>query len=389
MCKNKLIVSAAGSGKTTYLVKEALKIETERVLITTYTLTNEAEIKKKFVQLNKCIPQNVTVQTWFSFLIQHGVKPYQGTFNALLFNNELNGMILCNGNEGKYPKRINGRTIYLPKAEESHFKEHYFTENFRIYSDRLPKFVVKANLSTNGEIINRISRIFPNIFIDEVQDLAGYDLEILKLLFKSLSKIILVGDPRQVTYLTHHENQYKKYRDGKIKDFIENECKRPIQYKVDDTSLNKTHRNNNCICDFSSKLFDPGEFLPIEPCSCDQCRNYQEDFEGIFFIKPSDVEDYLSTFNPVQLRWDIRKEVNSRYEVYNFGDSKGRTFKRVLIYPTDDMIAWIFDNSSNLAPATRAKFYVAITRARYSVGIVFDYNENTNVEGITNFSFEN
>jgi len=276
-------VSAAGSGKTTFLIKEALKIKTGRVLITTYTLTNESEIKKKFIQLNKCIPPNITIQTWFSFLIQHGVKPFQGTFNSLLFNDEINGMILCNGNEGKYPVRIKGRTIYLPKAEETYFKEHYFTYNFRIYSDRLPKFVVKANIATVGEVINRISRIFPNIFIDEIQDLAGYDLEILKLLFKSLSKIILVGDPRQVTYLTHHENQYKKYRDGKIKDFIVKECKRPIQYLIDETTLNQSHRNNKSICDFSSKLYDQNEFKQIEPCCCEQCRNYREDLR-VFFL---------------------------------------------------------------------------------------------------------
>lgn len=72
---NKLIIAAAGSGKTTHLVKEALKITDSRVLITTYTEANENEIKKKFYAINGCIPENITIQTWFSFLIQHGVKP--------------------------------------------------------------------------------------------------------------------------------------------------------------------------------------------------------------------------------------------------------------------------------------------------------------------------
>lgn len=44
---NKLIIAAAGSGKTTYLVKEALELKDSRVLITTYTEANEAEIRKK------------------------------------------------------------------------------------------------------------------------------------------------------------------------------------------------------------------------------------------------------------------------------------------------------------------------------------------------------
>ena len=33
--------------------------------------------KKKFIEINGSIPKNVTIQTWFSMLLQHGVKPYQ------------------------------------------------------------------------------------------------------------------------------------------------------------------------------------------------------------------------------------------------------------------------------------------------------------------------
>ena len=64
---SKLIIAAAGSGKTTYLVKEALKITSDRVLITTFTDANEHEIRTKFFKSNGSIPENVTVQTWFSF----------------------------------------------------------------------------------------------------------------------------------------------------------------------------------------------------------------------------------------------------------------------------------------------------------------------------------
>ena len=40
MSKNELIIAAAGSGKTTYLVREALKIKDENVLVTTFTDEN-------------------------------------------------------------------------------------------------------------------------------------------------------------------------------------------------------------------------------------------------------------------------------------------------------------------------------------------------------------
>ena len=381
MNNNKLIIAAAGSGKTTFLTNEAMKSYKENVLIATYTEANEEEIRKKFIKKYKCVPNHISIQTWFSFLIKHGIKPYQGTFNELLFRKEIKGMILCNDNEGKYPVTVNGRTFYHPVSEETNFEKHYFTKSFKLYSDRLAKFVVKANKATDGEVINRISRIYQHIFIDEIQDLAGYDLDILKLLFKSDSNVILVGDPRQVTYLTHHENKYGKYKDGKIKEFIIAECKKPLTYSIDETTLNSSHRNNKDICDFSSKIYE-GEFMKIEPCECTQCRNYDETYEGIFLVRPADVEKYLFEFKPIQLRWDIRNKVNPEYPVYNFGESKGKTFHRVLIYPTKEMENWIYNNKTDLAYSTRAKFYVAITRARFSVAIISDFADGTELEGV-------
>ena len=53
MKNNRLIVAAAGSGKTTFLVKEALKIKDKNVLMTTFTEANEAEIRKKIIEKNK------------------------------------------------------------------------------------------------------------------------------------------------------------------------------------------------------------------------------------------------------------------------------------------------------------------------------------------------
>ena len=38
MNKNELLIAGAGTGKTTYLIEEALKIKNKRVLITTYTI---------------------------------------------------------------------------------------------------------------------------------------------------------------------------------------------------------------------------------------------------------------------------------------------------------------------------------------------------------------
>ena len=92
MCKNRLITAAAGAGKTTFLIKEALKHRNENVLITTYTQASETEIKRKIIDINGCIPDNITVQTWFAFLIQHGAKPFQEP----LYSKEIKGLQLAN-----------------------------------------------------------------------------------------------------------------------------------------------------------------------------------------------------------------------------------------------------------------------------------------------------
>ena len=63
MGANRLVIAAAGSGKTTYLVQEALKIKDQRVLITTYTESNEAEIRQKFFDVAGRVPANVVITT--------------------------------------------------------------------------------------------------------------------------------------------------------------------------------------------------------------------------------------------------------------------------------------------------------------------------------------
>lgn len=370
MKTNKLIIAAAGAGKTTFLVNEALKQKEGNVLITTYTLANEQEICKKIIEINKCVPKHITVQTWFSTLLQHGVRPYQGC----LFEKKVNGLVLVNSQSAVKFVTKNGTPVCYKEEE---VEKHYFSNTFQIYSDKLSKFVCKCNEKSNGAVIDRLRRIYSHIFVDEVQDLAGYDLEILKLLLKSSSKIILVGDPRQVTYLTHHEKKYAKYKDGLIKDFIKIEC--PENHcEIDEETLNISHRNNDLICEFSSKLY------PSFKC-CTSNQKEVSNHDGIFLIKKQDIDKYLETYKPVQLRDSIKVKVNKNYRTINFGDSKGLTFERVLIYPTKPFLDWLRNHNVELKPMSRSKFYVAITRAKYSVGIVYDYNDETDIDGVEKY----
>ena len=389
MKSNRLIIAAAGSGKTTYLINRACEISTGSVLITTYTEANETEIRRAIIRKNGYVPANITIQTWFSFLLQHGVRPYQSVLDENIHSKEI-GFYLISEKSGKKlnaqgnPITFNGRPIYWG---EDAFRKHYFTRDLKIYSDKISKFVFKCNEKSKNQIMDRISRIYRFIFVDEVQDLAGYDLELLKLFFRSDSSVLLVGDPRQVTYLTHHSPKFEKYSDGSIRDFVENELGKTIRCDVDETTLNASHRNNQLICNYSAKLYP--SLPPPTACTCKECRDGISKHEGVFLIIPKDVEEYLSIYNPMQLRWSSLAKSAPSFQAMNFGESKGLSFDRVLIYPTEKMADWIKDNDSMLANEARAKLYVGITRARRSAAIVLDYGHGDVFEGIEKYRGQN
>ncbi|MDR2409364.1 MAG: UvrD-helicase domain-containing protein [Bacteroidales bacterium] len=50
MTNNKLLIAATGSGKTTFIVNKSLEYTDGKILITTYTQANEAEIRKKLLK---------------------------------------------------------------------------------------------------------------------------------------------------------------------------------------------------------------------------------------------------------------------------------------------------------------------------------------------------
>jgi len=388
MSKNRLFIAAAGSGKTSLLVDESLKSENRKILITTYTQANEAEIRRRIIEKNKCIPENISVQTWFSFLLKHGVRPFQGA----LLKKKIKGFILVNFKSGLKGYRVpcpeckKNRIIKICSkckepfyfSEKKEFDFFYFNKGLKIYSDKLSQFVYRCNEQTGGLVIDRISKIYNQILIDEVQDLAGYDLELLKLLFKSNSEILLVGDPRQGTYSTNSASKNKQFRKSEIVYFFQD---RKMQLEKDEKSLLVNYRSNKKICDFSNRLFPD---FPQTTSGNEQTTGH----DGIFLIKKQDICNYLKEYQPMQLRDSKARKVNDNYKVMNFGESKGLSFDRIIIYPTQPFIKWLENNNSELPATSRAKLYVAITRAKYSIGIMVD-KDNHSIKGIPYYQSKN
>jgi DNA helicase-2/ATP-dependent DNA helicase PcrA len=367
---NELIIASAGSGKTTALVEKAIEKANagETVLITTFTEACEEEIKNKLVEeSNGYIPDNITIQTWFSFLIKHGAKPYQD----YVIDTEITGLILEGGRSGLRYKTSEGKPVYWGEAKNPY--EFYFSKSGKIYSDKLAKFVIRCNVDSGEKVFNRISECFDNIFIDEVQDLAGYDLEILKELFNCQSNVLLVGDPRQATYSTNNAQKHSKFKKSEIVNFFSEDT---IKIDTDDKLLTVNYRCSSQICEYSNTLYPD---FPKSTSGNDTITGH----DGIIIVDKSHVDSYLKEYQSVvQLRYSVTKQVNAHYPVYNFGKSKGLTFDRVLIYPTDPIFKWLVSSENKLKGISRAGFYVALTRARYSVGIVLEPKQYKKIKGI-------
>jgi len=385
--KNHLLIAAAGSGKTRYLVEEALKTPvSERVLITTYTKSNAQEIRgrlrEKNLEINGCniVPNNVVVEEWFTFLLKHGVRPFKSVIDNDLKYKRI-GFKLSVERSGVKVKSKE-KTIYW--GEEENLFRYYFGKDYRIFSDKISKFIYVCDEKTNNGFINRISKYFDKIFIDEIQDLAGWDLEIVKLFFESEAKVVLVGDPRQTVYLTNHAAKYPNYRNGKIDDFVKKECKK-CEVFIDDQTLNKTHRNTEKIAKLSSTLFPA--YNPTISCDCVDCRPLEPTHKGVFVIRKEDIDKLLKTDTYMSTK--VLRFKNSTKDEMNVGISKGLSFDRVIIYPTESIVDWL-KGKDKLKDGTRAKFYVALTRSRYSSFIVCDYlNKGEFIDGVEFFSDEN
>lgn len=363
---NKLIIASAGAGKTTFVVKDALEKASQgkRVLITTFTEACEREIYQKIIDEYGYIPENIFIKTWFSFLISHGVKPYQGQ----LFSFDTKGMLLVNGRSGlKFKGRF---PVYW--GEQENFEKFYFSSQYKIYSDKLAQLVIRCETASKGKVFDRISRCFDVIYIDEVQDLAGYDLEILDYLFKIKANIVLVGDPRQAIYSTNNSRKNKKYVKSEIVNFFEDS---KLEIETDTTSLVVNHRCPQSICDYSNLLYPD---LPSSNSGNKEITGH----DGLFMLPTKHLNNYLEKYNPIQLRDSIKTSINEEFQALNFGKSKGLTRKRIVIYPSGPMVKWLINHDVEISKAARAKLYVALTRAKHSVAIVLKDKDIKKITGL-------
>jgi DNA helicase II / ATP-dependent DNA helicase PcrA len=343
--KNLVIVASAGSRKTTRLVTEALALPDKRILITTFTNENLAQITKYFCDACGVVPANVTLTTWYSLLLQHGVRPYQ---NRLTPGPRIRGMVF---------EAIPAQRRRIPKANPA---AYYVSSGSNIFKDRTAEFVVDVNSRSKGLPIARLGRLYDHVFVDELQDLNGYDLELLDLLFASSMNVVAVGDPRQATFRTNRSAKNRQYSGSAVMEWLTDRLKRGV---ITITEVTECYRSNQAICDLADSLY------PNMPRS-KSMQLQQTGHDGVFEITRGEVASYVAAHMPTVLRYD-RRSNTCGLAARNIGSSKGLTFERVLVFPTQPMLDFLRSRDPEVAGA-RSKMYVAVTRAKFSVAFVTD-----------------
>ena len=337
---NHAVIASAGSRKTDHVVDSALAITDEPVLITTYTLENQRQITQRIQDKTGVQPPNITVMGWFAFLIGQCARPYQraitvepGVIRGLNFR---------------------GRRYYMtPRTNVERF---YFDVGKNMLRDGVSDFVWHLNEKTDGAVVRRLERIYCHIFIDEVQDLVGYDLDVLELLFQSSIGITVVGDPRQQIIETNLGMKHKKYQGVGLLDWFQ---ERDGLCVIEDRTDN--WRSSQAICDFADSI------CPDLPATTSVASG-SSDHTGIHEITEDEVFSYVETHRPVVLRYNKRRDTMG-LPARNIGVAKGSASDHVLIFPTNPMLRFLTDGDATKLSA-REHLYVAVTRARHSVAFV-------------------
>ena len=342
---NKLTLAVAGGRKTQSIVDECQAAPADRrILVLTYTQHNQQELNQRLNQLRP-LAAEVTVRGWFSFLMGDWVRPY---LPRLFQGKRLRGLNF-DGDPGIY---VTGASRFLDSQN-------------RCYKLHLAKLAVDVKTASNGAVLNRLSRIYDTIYIDEVQDLNGYDLDVIEALLQSPINLNLVGDIRQALLMTNvRDPRNKQYKGTAILKWFEQQVN---QGTLEIEHQATTWRCNQPLASFADTIFSSSWGFP--PTSSQNLST--SDHDGVFAVATEHVDAYVTKFNPLCLRHNINSARSLDLEFMNIALAKGMGVERVLIGPTAAIVEFL-RSGAVLHETAACELYVAVTRARASVAFVHD-----------------
>lgn len=342
---NRLTLAVAGGRKTQSVVDDCLDApKGSKILALTYTQNNQQELVSRLAP-HRPLEAHVEVQGWFSFLLGHWVRPY---LPARFPGRRLHGL------------NFDGDPGWFAKGEEK-----FLDDEGRAYKRHLAQLALEVNQASSGAVLDRLSRIYDVIYIDEVQDLNGYDLEVLEALMASPIDLTLVGDVRQALILTNVQDPKKKQFKGvNIKKWFEGHARRG-NLEILHNSI--TWRSNQIIADFADSIFDDSWGFGKTVSQNTVATGH----DGVFAVSPEHVSEYVARYNPLCLRYNVTCVKSLDLPFINITVAKGLGVERVLIGPTSGMIDFL-RKGKRLGETPSCSLYVAVTRARASVVFVVD-----------------
>ena len=353
---NLAILAPAGGRKTQIIIDMCadVAVPRKRAVITFTTSAQKTLIDRLLA--SDARSQMPTVMGWYTFLLDHIVRPYAPSVRKLQ-GARVKGLAWV---EGTLPNKLPGIHYYLNGAGDA-------------YSERLGLLASKTLEAVGESVIDRLERIFDEIYIDEVQDLRGNDLDVLDALIRSKIRVVLVGDVRQRLLSTSKSSR----RHGEYGGLGLNNWFREMAEKelLNLQTIEETWRCCPEVIQFADQMFTSGRFLPTKS----KVAVPDGMHHGVWLLEEPYIDEYVRRFHPACYRDSVRTKLVGTDSATNFGLCKGATEDHVLIFPTGPMKKFWKDRTNNLAEKSRMNAYVAITRARWSVAIYVDNAKGYNI----------
>jgi DNA helicase-2/ATP-dependent DNA helicase PcrA len=340
---NYLTLAVAGSRKTQGIVEHCASLSHDRrVLVVTYTQTNQTELRNRVATYAGDHP-SIQVMGWFTFLLRDFARPF------LPF---------------KFPGHrvrgfnFDGRPHMMAKGSK-----RFIDSNEAVYACELGRLSHELIEASKGALVHRLECIYDEILIDEVQDLSSYDWEIIDVLLNSSLHIRMVGDIRQSVLSTNPRSaKNKKYAYAEAINWFRERESQGVLNIIENATTWRCHPK---IAAFSDTIFDSSWSFPSTKSKNETVSGH----DGVFLVRHEHIDEYIATFQPQCLRSTANSGKAFDLDYLNFGLAKGMERERVLIVPTDGIVKFI-QFGDFLEPRPAANFYVAITRAKQSVAIV-------------------
>ncbi|HQR98200.1 MULTISPECIES: UvrD-helicase domain-containing protein [unclassified Polaromonas] len=342
---NQLTLAVAGSRKTQGIIEHCASLPTDRrVLVLTYTQANQEELRSR-LQRYAGDHHHIEVMGWFTFLLRDFAHPF------LPF---------------KFPgQRVLGFNFDGRPWITARGKSRFLDSNGAVYACELGRLAHELVTNSNGALLRRLECIYDEILVDEIQDMSSHDWEIFDVLLRSSIDIRMVGDIRQSVLATNPRSKKNaKYSYANSNSwFREREAEGLLEIR--DSAV--TWRCHPDIAAFSDSIFDPSWRFPATHSKNETVTEH----DGVHLVATKHVIEYVDQYKPQCLRHSVSSGKKFDLDFLNIKVSKGMTYERVLIVPTEPIKKFI-SLGAYLEPTPASSFYVAVTRAKQSVAIVLD-----------------